>query len=191
MTILHKLLLWISKWFALGSVGSLTPSIYRNHSSVSEHQTFLKDKIISNIKLGCVKGPYLQAPFSNFVPSPLGYVPKKSKNSFRIIHDWSFPKNSQSVNTTISYENSTVTLDSFDGVANLVLSAGKICLIAKADFEEAFTIILISPLDYDKLGFSFNNCLFFKQFFHRLLKGILQKKSKYAKSLILLSISFL
>ena len=148
--------------FSLGSIGSLTPSIYRNHSSVSEHQAFVKNKIISDIKLGRVKGPYLQPPFSNFVSSPLGVVPKKSANSFRIIHDLSFPKNSQSVNSTIPYENSTVTLETFDDVANLVLSAGKNCLIAKADIEEAFKIIPISPLDYHKLGFSFNNCFYFQ-----------------------------
>jgi len=74
----------------------------------------------------------------------------------------SFPKNSQSVNSTIPYENSTVTLETFDDVANLVLSAGKNCLIAKADIEEAFKIIPISPLDYHKLGFSFNNCFYFQ-----------------------------
>ena len=43
----------------------------------------------------------------------------------------------------------------------LVLSCGKNSLIAKGDLEDAYRTIPVSPLDYSKLGFSFQNKFYF------------------------------
>ena len=110
--------------------------MYRNYSSVLEHQTFVKDKIISDIKLGCVKGPYLQPFFSNVVPSPLGLFQRNLKIAFASFMTGHLQRILNL--STQPFENSTVTLESFDGVANIVLSAGKTGLIAKADIEKVF-----------------------------------------------------
>ena len=128
---------------------------------MNNHNELVKQKIIQDIKLRRVKGPYLTPPLANFICSPLGVVPKKTPNTFRIIHDLSFPKRGQSVNSAIPYENATVALETFDHVARLVLQSGRGSLVAKADIEEAFKIIPISPKDFHKLGFSFNNCFYF------------------------------
>ena len=97
--------------------------------------------------------------------SPLGVVPKKSGSSFRLIHDLSSPCPPHSVNSHIPPKNYHVTLESFDTVANLILQSGKHSLVAKADIENAFRIIPISPLDYHKLGFTFKG----KYYFDRVL----------------------
>ncbi|XP_060606581.1 uncharacterized protein LOC132758891 isoform X1 [Ruditapes philippinarum] len=147
--------------FALGSEGQLPPKSCQNHPSVALHETFVQSKLTSEISKKRIKGPYPFPPFHNLICSPLGVVPKRSPNSFRLIHDLSHPKNGTSVNSTIPESKSHVQLEMFDHVASLVLKSGQHSLIAKADIEDAFRIIPISPLDYHKLGFSFQNKYYF------------------------------
>lgn len=156
-----KLLNGFREGFSLGSTGVMPARLCNNHPSVASHSKFVFSKISSEVSKGRVKGPYSKPPLNNFICSPLGVVPKKTPNSFRIIHDLSYPKHAISVNATIPRDNSAVILESFDNVASLVLSAGRGSLLAKADIEEAFRIIPISPLDYHKLGFKFDNNYYF------------------------------
>ena len=60
-------------------------------------------------------------------------------------------------------ENSTVTLETFDHVARLVVSCGRNALIAKAGIEQAYRIIPMGPLDYPKLGFSWKDQFYFER----------------------------
>lgn len=147
--------------FSLGTVGTSLPRLSSNHSSVGTHSDFVRAKLSKEIAKKRVKGPYTKPPFPNLVCSPLGVVPKKEPNSFRLIHDLSFPRNQDSVNSLIPFEHSTVSLESFDQVAALILQAGRDSLVAKADIEEAFRIIPISPVDYPKLGFMFEGRFYF------------------------------
>ena len=91
----------------------------------------------------------------------MGEVPKKEPNTFRLIHNLSFGGENSSVNGHIPVENSTVSLETFDDVVSLVLKCGKNSLISKADLENAYRMTPISPLDYHKLGFSFQNKFYF------------------------------
>lgn len=147
--------------FPLGSIGSISVKIPPNHPSVANHTNFVSVKISSEISKNRIKGPYSYPPLDNFICSPLGVVPKRSPNSFRLIHDLSYPKFGTSVNSCIPEEKSTVQLETFDHVASLVLQSGQHSLIAKADIEDAFRIIPISPLDYHKLGFTFQGHYYF------------------------------
>ena len=147
--------------FSLGAGINFPSNTFRNHPSVSQHEQFVELKISKEIQQRRVKGPYTAPPLPNFVCSPLGVVPKKIPGTYRIIHDLSFPRNGNSINSTIPQLHSTVSLESFDDVANLVLAAGRHAHIAKADIEEAFKIIPMSPLDYHKLGFTFRNKFYF------------------------------
>ncbi|MEW8547296.1 MAG: reverse transcriptase domain-containing protein [Candidatus Thiodiazotropha sp.] len=88
-------------------------------------------------------------------------VPKKEPNSFRLIQDLSFGAPGTAINHFIPFENATVSLETFDDVAELVVSCGKDCLLAKADIEEAFRIIPLSPLEYHRLGFTWKGQFYF------------------------------
>ena len=66
-----------------------------------------------------------------------------------------------SVNSTIPKKHSTVQLETFDHVAQILVKSGRHPLIAKAGIEDAFRIIPISPLDYHKLGFQFEGKFYF------------------------------
>ena len=113
------------------------------------------------ISLGRIKGPYAKPPLEKFKCSPLGVVPKKEPNSFRMIHNLSFDGVNESVNTHIPVENFTVSLETFDNVVSLVLKCGRNSLISRGDVEDAYRTIPISALDYHKLGFSFQNKFYF------------------------------
>ena len=146
--------------FGLGTVGSVKHSTPRNHPSTIKYQTFLRNKIHKEIQLGRIMGPFDHPPLDNFITSPLGVVPKKEPNKFRLIHDLSYPTG-HSVNSIIPFEHSTVSLETFDNVAALVVKCGNNCLISKADIEEAFRIIPMSPIDYHKLGFQLDGKFYF------------------------------
>ena len=45
----------------------------------------------SEIALGRIAGPFFERPFPNLQCSPIGLVPKREPNSFRLIHHLSFP----------------------------------------------------------------------------------------------------
>ena len=86
------------------------------------------------------------------VYSLLGLVPKKEQREFRLIHDLSFPK-TNSVNSHILPEFTAVTFQMLDHCVEQLVSLGKGADIAKADLQDAFRIIPVSPLDYRLLGF--------------------------------------
>ena len=50
----------------------------------------LWEKIIKEVKLGRVAGPFAKPPFDNFVQSPVGLVPKDNGNKTRLIFHLSY-----------------------------------------------------------------------------------------------------
>ena len=97
------------------------------------------------------------------VYSPLGLVPKKEQGEFRLIHDLSFPK-TNSVNSHILPEFTAVTFQMLDHCVEQLVSLGKGAYIAKADLQDAFRIIPVSPLDYRLLGFKLQGQNYFDLF---------------------------
>ena len=103
--------------FPLGIVELVPPSVSQNHSSVSPiHSKFIKTKLDKEISLGRVKGPYNKPPLPNFESNPLGVVPKKEPNTFRLTHNLS----------SGGKENSTASRETFDHVVAFVLSCGNL-----------------------------------------------------------------
>ena len=133
---------------------------YENHKSVNNNLSFVQTKLDKEKSLGRVAGPFQNPPLSNMVFSPLGLVPKKEPEDFRLIHDLSYPKDN-SVNSHIAPEFSAVSFEMLDDCIRIMLELGKGCLIAKADLNDAFRIIPISPLDYHLLGFKFKGQFYF------------------------------
>jgi hypothetical protein len=103
-----------------------------------------------------VAGPFDAPPFDNFVVSPLGLVPKKESNKFRLIHDLSYPKlgETPSVNDGISPDDAAISYETFDVVVALIHRMGRGALLAKSDIESAFRIIPVHPVDRHLLGFA-------------------------------------
>ncbi|WAQ98929.1 hypothetical protein MAR_023302 [Mya arenaria] len=104
----HFLVKGFNQGFSLGTADYIPPRVSQNHSSVHKNLDFVRNKIATEVTRGRIKGPYITPPLPNLVCSPLGAVPKRTKNSFRLIHDLSFPssKAMPSVNSLIPKHNS-------------------------------------------------------------------------------------
>lgn len=146
--------------FSIGCVSTPNAPFPKNHSSALKHSNVIQDHIRKGLSLKRIAGPYATPPYSQFVSSPLGVVPKSEPGKFRVIHDLSYPKEN-SVNSYIPKEYSTVQYDTIDLIIQLVQKYGKNCLMAKTDIEDAFRIIPVNPADYHLLGFSWDNEFYF------------------------------
>ncbi len=137
--------------FPIHHQGPRHSRVSHNHPSALAQPDLVSSIIQQELEHCRISGPFTSPPFRNFISSPLGLVPKKD-NSYRLIHDLSFPKD-RSVNDSIPHEFCRVSYQDFDHAVNIITRLGKNCLIAKADIESAFRIIPISPKDYPLLGF--------------------------------------
>lgn len=78
--------------FSLGATSEISILSTKNHKSALRNPEITQAKITKELNKGRYKGPFDSVPFSKFVCSPLGVVPKKEVGQFHLIHDWSYPK---------------------------------------------------------------------------------------------------
>ncbi|KAJ1154308.1 hypothetical protein NDU88_007061 [Pleurodeles waltl] len=104
----------------------------------------VQEKLEKERQLGRVAGPFTQPPLPNFIVSPLGIVPKKEQGKYRLIHHLSFLKGS-SMNDYLKEGTCSVCYASFDEAIDLAHAAGKGALMAKADIESVFRLLLVHP----------------------------------------------
>ena len=135
-------------------------SEYTNHKSAIENPSVMLTKLSKELKLGRIAGPFTEPPFHDLVTSPLGLVPKKGTQEFRLIHDLSFPKQA-SVNSHIDPVFSAVHYQDLDYCVSLINKLGPNCLIAKADLKDAFRIIPINKEDHRLLGFQWEGAYYY------------------------------
>ena len=149
--------------------GNFSPAPFRgNHNSAHTFASHVDEFIQSELHHGSLFGPFDANPFhpQHCFISPLQTVPKKgSPHKRRVVVDLSFPSN-QSVNSGIS--NSTYLdtdidfeLPSVDTFAHLIRQKGKGCFLFKRDLSRAYRQIPIDPHDYNLLGISWNEQLYF------------------------------
>lgn len=132
-----------------------------NLKSVNEFETETEEKIMKEVALGRIAGPFSTRPMPNLRLSPIGLVKKKPPSSgFRLIHHLSYPLG-KSVNSAIDPQFSTVQYTSFDKVLDTVASLGKNALLAKMDVKAAFRLLILHPDDFELFGFKFKNNFFF------------------------------
>ena len=123
-----------------------------NLKSARDNLPILWQKILKEVRLGCMAGPFNRKPWDRMIISPVGLVHKSgtaehptSPAAWRLIHDLSFPSG-QSVNSYIYKENASVTYKSFDEALEMlevwVGAAGwqnPICLVPLKEFLWTFT----------------------------------------------------
>ena len=113
-------------------------------------------KISKELEAGRLAGPFRTRPFYPFWISPLGVVPKKTPEEFRLIHHFSYPRGS-SVNDAISPDHTSVSYATIAHAIRHIKTTGRGCFLAKTDVKNAFRIIPIRPLDYSLLGMRWRN----------------------------------
>lgn len=136
-----------------GTMNSIV--ISPNHRSALKNPDIITEKLKLDLQRNRVAGPFQALPMSPFIVSPIGLVPKKELNKYRIIHDLSFPPG-ESVNDSIPAAYKPVSYEGIRRIVELVAQLGKGTLVAKADIQEAYRILPVHPSQYYLLGFSWN-----------------------------------
>ena len=116
-------------------------------------KTELWNKVMKEVELGCYAGPYKEneLPFSHFIQSPIGLVPKDGGRKTRLIFHLSHPRNGNysSVNECILKEKCMVAYPDFEEAVKLCLQEGKSCKMGKSDMSSAFHHVPISSFDWN------------------------------------------
>lgn len=131
-----------------------SPSFADNLCSVRGTKDEVHCKIGKDVSAGWVIGPFPMLPIHNLQVSPLGIVPKKTPGEYHLIHHLSYPEG-QGVNHKIPPHLASIKYTSLDQPINMVKCCGPGPLMAKADIQSAFWLLLIHPADFCHLGFYF------------------------------------
>ena len=124
---------------------------FPNLLSANDQPNIITEKLHKEIEASRVAGPFSAPPFDNLVMSPLGLVPKKAPNEFRLIQHLSYPQENL-VNSGIPVDFASVRYASIQDAIVFVKRLGVGCYLAKTDIKSAFRIIPIHPEDYSLLG---------------------------------------
>jgi len=141
--------------FRLHYTGPRTLSFCKNLSSCTDHPLIVQNKLLKEVQLGRLAGPFTIPPLPDLRISPIGLVPKREPGEYRLIHHLSYPEGS-SVNHFIDDKLASVTYTSFDQAISMVQELGSSSLLAKADIRSAFRLIPISHHDFNLLGIQFD-----------------------------------
>ena len=128
--------------------------------SALEHPDIVDAKLQEELAQGRIAGPFSIKP-QGLIVSPLALVPKKEPNSYRIIHNLSFPHNA-SVNSHTPKELTTVSYETLDHCVSIIAQLGRGCLVSKTDIRNAFRIIPVHKSDFRLLGFYWKDSFWFE-----------------------------
>lgn len=148
-----------SQGFKIPFQGIRERRVSKNHSSASQQADLVMKKLMEEVELGRVAGPFNDIPIDNLIVSPIGLVPKSTPGEFRLIFDLSFPHGS-SINDGIPQDCATVAYTSFDAVTSMVRHEGQGSHLVKVDIKSAFRLLPIHPQDFCLLGMKANEKFF-------------------------------
>jgi len=121
-----------------------------NHGSCNKSPQFISDYIASEMAAGRYSEGYtpqeLESRIGPYRTSPLGLIPKS--DSFRLIQDFSFPKNDpsrKSVNHSVDSDDFPTEWGTFDKTAAMILSLPEGCEAATFDISAAYRLTPVAP----------------------------------------------
>ena len=122
----------------------------KNLSSALEDPAIIDKKLTEDLALGRVVE--VESPTPPFICSPLGLVPKHD-GGWRRIHHLFYPRGSL-VNDYIPDGAGELRYTRFQEVLQLVIQAGRNCIILKRDVKDAFRNVPVAPQHQWLLGFT-------------------------------------
>ena len=146
--------------FRIHFIGEISPFESPNLKSALQSPEVVFTKLMKEIDAGRIVGPFSNAPFPVFRTSPIGIVPKKTPNDFRLIHYLSYPKGS-SINDSIPDDCSSVHYATISDAVHILKNLGAGSYMAKTDIKSAFRIIPVHPLEYPLLGIKWADLYYF------------------------------
>lgn len=146
--------------FHLEYKGPRIPRCCSNLQSVRQHADIAFEKLQKEISMNGIAGPFVVPPFKNLQCSPIGLVPKKGVNEFRLIHHLSYPEGS-SINDFIPDDLCSVFYTTVDDAISIIKTMGRECLLAKTDIASGFRILPVHPDDHELLGIQFQDRFYY------------------------------
>ena len=143
-----KLLQGIECGINIGFKGERMSMVSDNWKSALNHPEAITEYLATEVAAGHKAGPFTQAPFLDFVGSPMGVVTKKCSFlvKYRIIHDLSWPPQ-DSFNDHINPDAFRCFYGSFNDALVLIVKHGVGALSTKLDLANGFKHILIRSQD--------------------------------------------
>lgn len=137
--------------FNLQFQGNRVPNECENLISVKQNPQIAWEKVIKEVSLGRIAGPFDICPINNLKLSPIGLVSKKD-GTWRLIQHLSYPSG-DSVNDFIDSDVCSVRYTSLDEVVESIMVLGRGCLLGKVDIKSAFRLLPVRREDFCLLGF--------------------------------------
>ena len=131
-----------------------------NLRSAEENPDIMSAALHKELALGRIKGPFHSPPFPFFQVSPVGIVPKKDPNTFRMITHLSCPEG-QSINDGINDLFAKVMYTSVQEAINIIIKEARGAFLSKADIKSAFRLIPICPEQYNLLCFKWQDAFYY------------------------------
>ena len=119
-----------------------------------------REKVLSEVALGRVAGPFSFVPLPLFKCSPLAVRLKPTSGKVRLLHNLSAPYNSLAVNRNIPDSAATVSYQSIDDVLDIFRNS-QVTHLAKSDISEAYRLIPLRPADYHLTGFQVEGSFYY------------------------------
>lgn len=138
-----------------------------NHTSSLTHPQAILSYIHSELSLGRYTGPFsrskLEQLIGPFRTSPLGVIPKPGTDKFRLVQDFSYPRNNPllpSINSEINLDDFRCDWGSFRQVVDIVLDAPPGSQAATLDVDAAFRRCPIHPSQQPNFIIMWNNLFY-------------------------------
>ncbi|CAC5362932.1 unnamed protein product [Mytilus coruscus] len=163
----HILLDGFTNGFKVNYMGPRQSVNCSNLISAKQQESELEEKIMKEIQVGRIAGPFKNKPFSNLRLSPIGLVAKKpppvsKTHGWRMIQHLSYPLGS-SINTFIYPQLTTVQYTSLDKVLGTISKLGKGAEQARMDIVSAFRLLILHPDQFVLFGFRFEDNFYFQK----------------------------
>ena len=146
--------------FSIGYQGPPLANTPPNLKSASKLPHVITDYLAKECQAGHTAGPFDTPPFSPLHISPLGVVPKKEPNKWRLIMHLSYPP-CNSVNDGIPIEEYSLRYISVDTAMDAAMILGRGALMAKIDIKSAFRICPVRQEDWPYLGMQWGGKYYF------------------------------
>ena len=169
--------------FDLGFRGTPNSNIkVKNLKSTLENPNKVNEKIDKELHEERLYGPFVKPSFSSFQINPIGLVPKKEANSFRIITNLSSPEG-KSINDNIPDEFKSVQYASIQDAIEILIALGTGAFMAKTDIKSAFRLMPIKKDNWNLLGLQWDNKFYFDKCLPMGARSSCQLFEKFSTSL--------
>ena len=154
----QKIISGFKQGFDIGYRGLITDVETKNLTSALRQPHVMQALIQNEVDKGRFLGPFQEKPFANMRINPIGFVPKKTPNSYRLISDLSQPK-TNSVNDSIPPSASRVSYPSIQDAIDCILSLvndGHTPMLSKLDVKSAFRLMPLTSSQFPLMGVQFS-----------------------------------